>query len=49
MALSYGIQLSAKGKNIPCPQSPNCPAHFALLGLYYAFGFDQNSNDYKVV
>ena len=38
-----------KGKVIPYPQFRDCPPHFALSGLYYAFGFDQNSNDYKVV
>ncbi|KAL0002165.1 hypothetical protein SO802_015946 [Lithocarpus litseifolius] len=38
-----------KGKVVPYPRFPDCPAHFALSGSYYAFGFDQNSNDYKVV
>lgn len=38
-----------KGKVIPYPQFPDCLAHFALSGLCYAFNFDQNSNDYKVV
>ena len=38
-----------KGKVVSYPNFPDCPAHFVLTGSYYAFGFDQNSNDYKVV
>ena len=38
-----------KGKVVSYPNFPDCPAHFVLTRSYYAFGFDQNSNDYKVV